>query len=55
MAAIVAYGDFLRFGVLPRAGGTFDQPGELMIEFRLVRDTAAPIAEAKAERDAKQR
>lgn len=55
LAAVVAYVDFLRFGVLPRAGGTFDQPGELMDEFRLVRDTALPIAAARAEAEAKRR
>lgn len=36
LAAIVAYADFLRFGALPRAGGTQDQPAGLMRELRIV-------------------
>jgi len=36
LAAVTAYADWLRFGVLPYAGGTFDQPAGLMDEFRRV-------------------
>lgn len=33
---VQAYADFRRFGVLPRAGGSFDQPAGLMADMRLV-------------------
>jgi hypothetical protein len=42
---VQAYLDYRRFGMLPRAGGTFDQPAELMEEIRIV---AAIVEEAEA-------
>jgi hypothetical protein len=35
---VQAYLDFRRFGALPRPGGTFDQPGELLADMRIVAD-----------------
>lgn len=45
LAPVQAYLDFRRFGVLPRAGGSFDQDAELMDELRVV---AAIVEEAEA-------
>jgi hypothetical protein len=45
LAPVQAYLDFRRFSILPRAGGTFDQPAELMDEIRIV---AAIVEEAEA-------
>jgi hypothetical protein len=36
LAAVQAYLDLQNFGSLPRAGGTFDQPAELLEEMRVV-------------------
>lgn len=36
LPAVQAYADFRRFGVLPHAGGTFDQPAQLLEELRVV-------------------
>lgn len=47
MAAVQAYLDLQHFGSLPRAGGSFDQPGELMDELRFV----AGKVEAARERE----
>lgn len=58
MAAIQAYVDFKYFGKLPRAGGTFDQPADLMDELR---DVASIVHAAerrehdKAKREAERR
>lgn len=51
MVAVQAYVDLRHFGHLPRAGGTFDQPGDLMEELRYVADTVARADRAKAERE----
>lgn len=51
MAAIVAFEDFQRFGVLPKAGGTFDQPDQLMGELRLVADRVADAQQQKAKQE----
>jgi hypothetical protein len=40
---VQAFLDFRRFGVLPYPGGSFDQPGELMIEMRLVADVVEEV------------
>lgn len=47
MAAVQAYLDLQHFGSLPRGGGSFDQPGELMDELRFV----AGKVEAARERE----
>jgi hypothetical protein len=50
LRAITALADYHRFGVLPYAGGSFQQPAELMEELRLAREWAAEQAEIEAER-----
>lgn len=51
LASVIAFVDFKRFGVLPYAGGTFDQPSDLMDEMRLIHDvlTDKEIQRLKAE------
>lgn len=55
LQSVQAYADFLRFGVLPYAGGTFEQPGWLLEEMRTVhgiyQDERATIERKRAERD----
>ena len=41
LAPVTAYLDFVRFRTLPRVGGTFDQPAQLMEELRVVADIVA--------------
>jgi hypothetical protein len=36
LASVQAYVDHMLFGALPRPGGTFDQPAELIEEMRVV-------------------
>lgn len=58
MRAVQAYIDLKHFGVLPRAGGTFDQDAELMDELRIVSNTveAARVRERdRLEREAKRK
>lgn len=58
LAAVQAYLDNRLFGALPFAGGTFDQPDDLLSEMRVV---AAAVArkqaddQRKAERDLKKK
>lgn len=49
--------DLRRFGQLPHAGGTFDQPAELLDEMRLVASIVekAEAAERKREAEALRR
>ena len=62
MAAVQAYLDLQHFGSLPRAGGSFDQPSDLMDELRFVhgkveaaREREREKARKKAERSSKAR
>lgn len=50
MAAVQAYVDLKHFGVLPRAGGTFDQDAELMDDLRLVSNTVEAARTRERER-----
>ena len=47
---VQAYVDWRRFGVLPHAGGTFDQPAELLAGMRYV---AARVEQAEKRRQPK--
>jgi hypothetical protein len=50
---VQAFLDFRRFGILPHAGGTFDQDAELMEDLRYVAgvvSAAEKAAEPKAKR-----
>jgi hypothetical protein len=51
--AVNAYADFLRFSVLPYAGGTFDQPAALMEEMRIVHAEYSRISEKQQNREMK--
>lgn len=51
---IQAYLDWRRFGVLPRAGGTFDQPDELLDDMRTVAEIVEEAERKRAENERKQ-
>lgn len=53
MAAVQAYLDLQHFGSLPRAGGSFDQPGELMEELRFVSGKVDAAREREREKERK--
>ena len=58
MAAVQAYIDLKHFGVLPRAGGTFDQDAALMEDLRFVSNTVEAARKRehdRLEREAKRR
>jgi hypothetical protein len=50
LPAVQAYADFRRFGVLPRAGGTFDQPAGLLEEMRVVHAIVTRAEQPKRKR-----
>lgn len=51
LMAVTAYADFLRFETLPYAGGSFDQPGWLMDEMRLVHSEYSKEKDTVANRE----
>jgi hypothetical protein len=53
MAAVQAYLDLQHFGSLPRAGGSFDQPSELMDELRYVAGRVEAAREREREKQKK--
>lgn len=41
LPAIRSYCDYVTFGLMPFAGGTFDQPADLMRDFRIISSAVA--------------
>ena len=50
LPAVQAYGDLRSFGVLPRAGGSFDQPAGLIEEMRYVDSVVRKAERAEQEK-----
>ena len=53
LAAVQAYVDWRRFGSLPHAGGTFDQPAHLLEGMRVVHAVVAERDEREQKKMAK--
>ena len=51
LRAVTAYADFVRFGHLPYAGGSFDQPARLLEEMRIVDSEYQRVIEQKQNRE----
>jgi hypothetical protein len=55
LAPVQAFHDYRMFGVLPRAGGSFDQDALLMEEMRIVAGVVNEDEHAKAEKEARKK
>lgn len=53
LAAVQAYADLRNFGGLPRQGGTFDQPADLLEEMRVVAAVVTRHENARREQEAR--
>lgn len=55
LASVQAYVDLELFGALPRAGGAFDQPAELLDEMRYVASVVNKSRRRRAELEQRRR